>query len=102
MTHPWEHPLSGAAAVIADAVRAAVPVLTTERLMLRAPRVTDFQAYAAIFMSDRAVHMGGPYDREGAWADFTQPRMSNGSSWISRRPASMRDRSRMSLMRSRR
>lgn len=72
MTHPWEQPLPGPAAAVADAARAAVPVLTTERLMLRAPRVTDFHAYAAIFMSDRAVHMDGPYDREGAWADFTQ------------------------------
>ncbi len=72
MTHPWELPLSGPAAAIADATRAAVPVLTTERLNLRAPRVTDFDAYSEIFMSDRAVHMDGPYDREGAWADFTQ------------------------------
>jgi RimJ/RimL family protein N-acetyltransferase len=72
MTHPWEQPLSGPATIIAGAVRAAVPVLTTERLILRAPRVTDFDAYAAIFMSDRSVHMDGPYDREGAWADFTQ------------------------------
>jgi RimJ/RimL family protein N-acetyltransferase len=72
MTHPWEQPLSGPAATIADAARAAVPVLTTERLTLRAPRVTDFDAYAEIFMSDRAVHIDGPYDREGAWADFTQ------------------------------
>ena len=72
MTHPWELPLSGPAAAFADAARAAVPVLTTDRLILRAPRLTDFDAYAEIFMSDRAVHMDGPYDREGAWADFTQ------------------------------
>ena len=72
MTHPWEQPLSGPAAAIADSARAVVPVLTTDRLILRAPRVTDFDAYADIFMSDRAVHMDGPYDREGAWADFTQ------------------------------
>jgi RimJ/RimL family protein N-acetyltransferase len=70
--HPWEAPPKGPAARTAAALAAAVPVIATERLTLRAPRVTDFDAYAAIFMSDRARFMGGPYDREGAWADFTQ------------------------------
>ena len=72
MTKAWEKPLGGPAAVLVAALAAAVPHLTTERLILRAPRVTDFEAYAAIFMSDRSIYMDGPYDREGAWADFTQ------------------------------
>ncbi len=72
MTLAWEMPLGGPAAATAAALAAQVPQLTTERLALRAPRVTDFDAYAAIFMSDRSVFMDGPYDREGAWADFTQ------------------------------
>ncbi len=72
MTQPWELPLAGPAERTAAALAAAVPVLVTERLTLRAPRATDFDVYATIFMSDRAVHMDGPYDRQGAWADFTQ------------------------------
>ncbi|MFN0115614.1 MAG: GNAT family N-acetyltransferase [Paracoccaceae bacterium] len=72
MTHPWESPLEGPCEALAASVRAVVPVLETDRLRLRAPQVTDFGAYAAIFMSERAVYMDGPYDREGAWADFTQ------------------------------
>lgn len=46
------------------------PVLNTERLVLRAPEMADFEAYAALMMSDRARHMGGPFDREGAWYAF--------------------------------
>jgi RimJ/RimL family protein N-acetyltransferase len=72
MSHPWEMPLGGPAAAVVDVIAGAIPVLRTERLILRAPRITDFDAYAAIFTSDRAVYMDGPYDREGAWADFTQ------------------------------
>lgn len=48
-----------------------VPAIDTRRLQLRAPRVYDFDAYAKILCSDRAVHMGGPFTREQAWADFT-------------------------------
>ncbi len=70
--HPWEAPLAGPAGETAARLAAAVPLLRTGRLVLRAPRVADFAAYAAIFTSDRAVYMDGPYDREGAWADFTQ------------------------------
>ncbi|MDW4550627.1 GNAT family N-acetyltransferase [Defluviimonas sp. D31] len=53
-----------------SALTFTIPELTTERLILRAPRVADFADYAGILMSDRAVHMGGPYDRRAAWLDF--------------------------------
>ncbi|UWQ18740.1 GNAT family N-acetyltransferase [Jannaschia sp. M317] len=49
---------------------AAVPILTTDRVVLRAPTRADFAPFAAVLASDRAVHMGGPYDRAGAWALF--------------------------------
>lgn len=45
----------------------AVPVLLTERLRLRAPRLEDFEAFATFFASDRSVHEGGPRDRLAAW-----------------------------------
>jgi hypothetical protein len=72
MSFAWEMPPVGRAAETAMAVAATVPVLESARLRLRAPDVRDFAAYAEIFTSDRARHMGGPYSREGAWHDFCQ------------------------------
>jgi len=46
--------------------------LETERLICRAPVIDDFGPYREIMMSDRAVYMGGPFDRRGAWLDFMQ------------------------------
>ncbi|KIT14729.1 GNAT family N-acetyltransferase [Jannaschia aquimarina] len=43
------------------------PTLKTERLILRAPRLEDFEAWAAYFASDRSVPEGGPFDRAEAW-----------------------------------
>lgn len=69
----WEQPSTGPAAALAAKLQARLPVLETARLTLRAPpRIEDFDAYAAILMSERAVHMGGPFDRREAWLDFTQ------------------------------
>lgn len=47
-----------------------IPTLRTDRLILRAPRLDDAEPYMAIMMSDRAVHMGGPFSHEMAWFDF--------------------------------
>jgi len=47
------------------------PVLTTDRLTLRAPRLADFEHWAAFFASPRSVFERGPMDRvEGyrTWA----------------------------------
>lgn len=48
-----------------------IPVLETERLILRAPRETDFDAAARFAASDRASFVGGPMDRWQAWRGFT-------------------------------
>ncbi len=48
-----------------------IPTLQTDRLTLRPYRRADFDAYAAFFASDSAVHMGGPIDTEKAWSWFT-------------------------------
>jgi RimJ/RimL family protein N-acetyltransferase len=48
-----------------------IPTLQTARLMLRAPKLADFEHWAAFFASDRSRHERGPLDRvEGyrAWA----------------------------------
>lgn len=52
-----------------NAVRLAaqVPVLTTERLVLREPRESDLGAMASFMSSERSGWVGGPADRQGAW-----------------------------------
>jgi RimJ/RimL family protein N-acetyltransferase len=70
MTQPWTAPVTPGMDRQAAALAAAVPVLHTQRLTLRAPRLTDFPAYAAIACTDRGVHIGGPFSEEEAWFDF--------------------------------
>ena len=72
MTFACETPRDGAAARFALSLQNQLPTLRTERLLLRAPRVTDFETYAQIACSDRGTHLGGPMTREDAWADFAQ------------------------------
>ncbi|CTQ48152.1 GNAT family N-acetyltransferase [Jannaschia donghaensis] len=44
-----------------------IPTLKTERLTLRAPRASDFDAYAEFYASPRSHIIGGPLDRTAAW-----------------------------------
>lgn len=46
---------------------AAPPTIHTQRLILRAPVEADFPAFEQIMCSERAIYMGGPFDRMGAW-----------------------------------
>ncbi|KIC12416.1 acetyltransferase [Leisingera sp. ANG-M1] len=48
----------------------AVPVIETERLILRAPRVADFDAHAAFMATERSSFIGGPKKRQDAWFGF--------------------------------
>lgn len=63
---------SGEAAALADAMAALVPVIETDRLRLRAPKLLDYPAYEAVFLSVRAVHLGGPFTAQDAFNDFAQ------------------------------
>lgn len=45
----------------------SVPTLTTERLTLRAPKLDDFEHWAAFFASPRSALERGPCDRKEAW-----------------------------------
>lgn len=47
-----------------------IPVLETERLVLRAPTMADYPAYAAFMASDRSRMMGGPHVGWAAWGMF--------------------------------
>lgn len=51
-------------------VLSGIPVLETERLILRGPRLEDFEAFAGFMASDRARAVGGPLDRAQAWRSF--------------------------------
>ena len=62
--------MTEACAVQAGLVAKAVPVLRTARLVLRAPVLSDFVAWAEIVCSDRGVHIGGPFGMDEAWNHF--------------------------------
>jgi hypothetical protein len=47
-------------------VAASVPVITTPRLILRAPALRDDPACEAVFTSPRAAGMSGPFDADNA------------------------------------
>jgi RimJ/RimL family protein N-acetyltransferase len=44
-----------------------IPTLHTERLILRAPKLADFEHWAAHFASPRSIHEGGPLDSVDAY-----------------------------------
>ena len=52
--------------------RMAIPTIETERLVLRPPSVDDFAGYASIVTTDRGQFVGGPFDKETAWLDYSQ------------------------------
>lgn len=45
----------------------AIPRLETERLILREPRLADFEHWAAFFASPRSIHERGMMPRAQAW-----------------------------------
>ena len=51
---------------------AGTPTLTTDRLTLRAPRMEDFEGFAAFFLSDRSafIRPAGAPTRRLAWRAF--------------------------------
>lgn len=63
---------TGVPASIAAQLSGQVPVLHTDRLILRAPRVGDFDCLADIACTERGRGIGGPMTRADAWREFTQ------------------------------
>lgn len=47
-----------------------IPTLETERLLLRAPEMRDFEPVAAFFATERSRFVGGPRDRFATWRAF--------------------------------
>jgi len=69
MITPVTLPCPGAP--IAAAARAALPILVTERLVLRAPELDDFNLFARLFRLPSAKYMGAVPDAGTLWAQFT-------------------------------
>lgn len=70
MIQPWTAPVTPAQAALGAAIAGAVPRIDTARLRLRAPVLADFAVWRAIFCSDRARFMDGPYAEDAAWDQF--------------------------------
>jgi RimJ/RimL family protein N-acetyltransferase len=70
MTAPHEWPIPGPAADFAAVLAAQLPAIETARLRLRAPVLSDFDAWAEIFTGPAGPHLGGPFDRDAAFAEF--------------------------------
>lgn len=58
----------------------AIPTLSTERLVLRPPRLADFEPYAEFFASERSAWQDGPIPRAEAWAEFA----ATAGAWVLR------------------
>ena len=72
MTAFHETPSTGPTAALAAAMQELVPEIATERLILRAPRIEDFQVFAEIVLGPQGKTYGDPADRTEAWAEFVQ------------------------------
>ena len=69
MISPVTLPCPGAS--IAEAARSALPMLRSERLVLRAPELGDFALFKRLFGLPSAKFMGEAPDDETIWAQFT-------------------------------
>lgn len=47
-----------------------IPRLETDRLILRAPQLSDFEHRAAFYASERSTHEDGPKSRAEAWREW--------------------------------
>ena len=72
MTVPLNLSVAPAAQPMIDQAAAALPQIQTERLTLRAPRLSDWPVLAPIWTTDRARFIGGPMSAKDAWLDFCQ------------------------------
>jgi RimJ/RimL family protein N-acetyltransferase len=55
---------------VARQISDAIPVLRSGGLILRAPRLSDFDAWADFFASPRSAFEGGRKDRAAAWSHW--------------------------------
>ena len=70
MMAPLNTAVSQAAQPQIDALAAVIPVIETERLILRAPRLSDWPVLEPIWTTERGKYIGGPMSAEDGWLDF--------------------------------
>lgn len=70
MIAPHERPMPGPAAAFASALSAQLPRLETARLVLRAPALTDLDAWHEVLAGPAALWLGGPFTRDESFAEF--------------------------------
>ena len=68
----WLTSPSGPPAARVSALNALLPVLETDRLVLRPCRIDDWPRLEPIWTSDRAQFIDGPMNAQDAWLDFNQ------------------------------
>lgn len=68
---PWTNAPARTAGQV-KAMQAAVPMIETDRLILRMPRIEDWTVLEPIWTTHRSIHIGGPFTPEAAWLDFNQ------------------------------
>jgi RimJ/RimL family protein N-acetyltransferase len=69
---PWLRPPAPAAAPVAERLAGALPRFETERLVLRAPRISDWEVLEPIWTGVRSWTPDGGVEAEAAWLDFCQ------------------------------
>lgn len=57
-----------------------IPVVNTERLVLRGHTAVDFDGYAAFWAGDRSRAFGGPFSRRQSWDSF----LADAGQWLIR------------------
>ncbi|MES2817216.1 MAG: GNAT family N-acetyltransferase [Pseudomonadota bacterium] len=67
---PHEIAIPGPAASFAATLSGMLPEIETARLRLRAPRLSDFDAWAEILTGPAAPYLGGSFDRDDAFMEF--------------------------------
>lgn len=70
MTLAHERPMPGPAASFASTLAAHLPRLETERLILRAPRLDDIDAWHEVLTGPASPWLGGPFTRDESFAEF--------------------------------
>ena len=70
MTNIWENLMPGAPTEQAAKIAALVPILKTERLTLRPPQLSDFDAFVEVLCGPSTEYVGGPFTRDDAYVEF--------------------------------
>lgn len=68
----YQTPSSGPTAALAVQIQGLIPVLETDRLILRAPRSEDFNALADMLLGARGQFYGDCSTRDEIWGEFIE------------------------------